>query len=86
MRDRNVPRRSFIDQVIAVAEKYQIAYQLEVEGGGSSDGREVQQSPYAVDWCFVGAPENNVHSPTEKVHKSDIASMIKLYEALMKEL
>ena len=57
-----------------------------MEGGGSSDGREVQQSPYSVDWCFVGAPESNVHSPTEKVYKADIAAMIQLYQILMNEL
>ncbi len=86
MRDRNVPRREFIDKIIQIAENHEVSYQLEVEGGGSSDGREVQQSPYPVDWCFVGAPEDNVHSPTEKVHKADISAMIKLYEILMKEL
>ena len=86
MRDRNVPRRSFIDKIIEIAKKHKVPFQLEVEGGGSSDGREVQQSPYPVDWCFVGAPEDNVHSPTEKVHKADIAAMIKLYQILMKEL
>lgn len=86
IRDRHIPRREFIDQIIQIADKHKVPYQLEVEGGGSSDGREVQQSPYPVDWCFIGAPEDNVHSPTEKVHKADISAMIKLYKILMKEL
>ena len=86
MRDRNIPRKSFVYKIIELAESHQIPYQLEVEGGGSSDGREVQQSIYPVDWCFVGAPEDHVHSPDEKVHKADITAMISLYNVLMREL
>ena len=38
------------------------------------------------DWCFIGAAEQQVHSPDEKVHKKDIEGMISLYKLLMKEL
>lgn len=86
MRDRNIPRKAYIDRIIRIARKHKIPHQLEVEGVGSSDGRELQISPYPFDWCFVGAPEQNAHSPSEKVHKNDIKSMIRLYEVLMKEL
>jgi putative aminopeptidase FrvX len=86
MRDRKIPRQSFVRRIIDVAHKRSISYQLEVEGVGSSDGREIQVSPYPFDWCFVGAPEQNAHSPNEKVHKHDIKSMIELYEVLMKDL
>ncbi len=86
MRDMNIPRRSYIEKIISIADKHQFPYQLEVEGSGSSDGREIQLSPYPIDWCFIGAPEDNVHSPDEIINKSDINSMIALYKALMKEL
>ncbi len=86
IRDKNIPRRSFIDKLIAIAEENKIDYQLEVEGMGSSDGGELQRSPYPFDWCFVGAPELNPHTPNEKVHKKDIDSMITLYKTLMKAL
>lgn len=86
MRDRNIPRRKFVDQVIEIAEKRKVDHQLEVEGAGSSDGRELQISSIPFDWCFVGAPEQYAHSPHEKVHKHDIDCMIKLYEYLMKDL
>ena len=86
MRDRHVPRRAFVQKIIGIAEQTGIPFQLEVEGAGSSDGRELQESPYPFDWCFVGAPEDNVHSPDEIVHKHDIASMISLYQELMKVL
>lgn len=86
MRDRNIPRKKFIDRIISIAKKYKVPHQLEVEGTGSSDGRELQTSPYPFDWCFIGAPEQNPHTPHEKVHKDDIKSMISLYTNLMKEL
>ncbi len=38
LRDRNIPRRQFVDRIIAIAEKKKVDYQLEVEGTGSSDG------------------------------------------------
>jgi hypothetical protein len=34
----------------------------------------------------VGAPQQNPHTPREKVYKQDIKSMIDLYEWLMREL
>lgn len=86
MRDRNLPRRSYLDKIIAIAKKRKVKFQLEVEGSGSSDGRELQTCPYPFDWCFVGAPEYAPHSPHEKVHRQDIKSMIELYQWLMKDL
>jgi putative aminopeptidase FrvX len=86
MRDKNVPRKTFINKIISIAQKRKQTFQLEVEGTGSSDGRELQISPYPFDWCFVGAPQTNPHTPDEKVHKQDIKSMIDLYVWLMKDL
>lgn len=86
LRDRNLPRRSFLDRIIQIAEKRKVTHQLEVEGMGSSDGRELQTSPYPFDWCFLGAPEHGPHTPDEKVHKDDIEAMIELYRHLMKDL
>jgi putative aminopeptidase FrvX len=86
MRDRNIPRKSYVNRIIDIARKRKVDYQLEVEGSGSSDGRELQTSPHPFDWCFVGAPEQNPHTPHEKVHKHDIKSMIDLYGWLMKDL
>lgn len=86
LRDSGIPRRSFVNKIITIAKSHNINYQLEVESSGGSDGNEIQRSPYPIDWCFIGAAEQNVHSPKEKVHIKDIESMLKIYEFLMKEL
>ena len=86
LRDKYIPRKVFTDKVLAIASTSGIPYQIEVEGSGASDGRELQLSPYPFDWCFIGAPESHVHSPDEKVHKDDIVSMLEMYKVLMDAL
>lgn len=86
MRDSGIPRRSYVNKIIEIAKNNKINYQLEVEGSGGSDGNALQRSPYPFDWCFIGAAEDNVHTPDEKVHKKDIQSMIDLYKVLMQQL
>lgn len=86
IRDKFIPRRKFLDKIISIAKESQVPYQLEVENYGGSDGREIQYSPYAIDWCFIGAPEDQVHSPNEKVSLTDLNSMIELYKILMEKL
>ncbi len=86
LRDRNIPRKQFLNRIVALARQYHIPHQLEVEGEGSSDGGELQRSPYPFDWCFVGAPQQFAHTPHEKVHKHDIRCMVALYRLLMQAL
>lgn len=86
MRDSGLPRRKYVNRIIEIVKQHNMPYQLEVESSGGSDGNVIHRSPYPIDWCFVGAPESDVHSPCEKVHKDDIQAMIKMYELLMKEL
>ena len=85
-RDSGLPRRSYVDKIIYLAKKSKIPFQIEVESSGGSDGNQLQKSPYPFDWCFIGAAEDFVHSPNEKVHKSDIDSMVNLYKYLMVHL
>ena len=84
LRDSLIPRRSYVQKLIAIARESGIPFQLEVEGTGGSDGKELQHSEMPWDWCFVGAPEDNVHTPDELVHKADIEAMVQLYEVLMR--
>ena len=86
MRDSMIPRRSYVNRIIDIAKKHKLPFQLEVEGSGGSDAKELQMAENVWDWCFVGAAEQFVHTPDEKVHKKDIEGMIELYNALMKNL
>ena len=86
MRDSGIPRRVYVNRIIEILNDHKIIHQLEVESSGGSDGTEIQRLPYPVDWCFIGAAEDHVHTPDEKVHKKDISSMLKAYEILLKEL
>jgi putative aminopeptidase FrvX len=86
IRDSGIPRRSYINTIIELARKSGIPFQLEVEATGGSDGNALQKSPFPFDWCFIGAPEDHVHSADEKVHKADITSMIEMYKHLLNYL
>lgn len=86
MRDQGIPRRSYLNRIIQIASENNIHFQLEVESAGGSDGTMLQKSSLPFDWCFIGAPEDHVHTPDEKVHKSDIDDMINIYQVLMREL
>lgn len=86
LRDSGIPRKSYLNRIIDIAEKSDIPFQLEVEKSGGSDGNQIQKSHYPVDWMFIGAPESNVHSPDELVYKSDIKAMVDMYKLLMREL
>ena len=86
IRDKGIPRRSYINKIINIAQDNNLKFQLEVESSGGSDGNELQNSPFPWDWCFIGAPEDNVHSPNEKVNIKDIESMTNIYKQLMDKL
>lgn len=85
-RDSGLPDRVFVQRIIDIAEKHKIKYQLEVESAGGSDGNALQRSTAPFNWCFIGAPEDNVHSPNERVSKSDAIEMIRLFSVLVQEL
>jgi putative aminopeptidase FrvX len=86
LRDSFVPRKSYLDKILAIAAETDIPYQLEVESAGGSDGSEIQRSPIPVDWCFIGAPELYAHTCKEKVHLADIDATVQLYKVLMEKL
>ncbi len=86
LRDSGLPRKSFLNRIIQLANKSGIDYQLEVESAGGSDGTTLQKSDLLIDWCFIGAAEDNVHTPNEIVAKYDIVCMVELYRYLMKHL
>jgi putative aminopeptidase FrvX len=86
MRDSGIPRKSYLNRIIEIAKESEIKHQLEVESAGGSDGGMLQKTDLPFDWCFIGAAEDNVHTPEEKVAKYDIMCMVELYKQLMKKL
>lgn len=86
MRDSGIPRRTYLNRIIDIARSSKIPFQLEVESSGGSDGTMLQKTDLPFDWCFIGAPEDNVHTPDEKVHLKDIQAMVDLYQVLMEKL
>ncbi len=86
MRDSGIPRRSYLNEIKKILDQSKVLYQIEVESAGGSDGNVLQHSPYPFDWCFIGAPEDNVHSPDEKVAIADIEQMLKAYKVLMQKM
>jgi len=86
MRDSSIPRRKYLNKIIQLAKKSKIDFQLEVESSGGSDGTTLQRSDLLIDWCFIGAAEDNVHTPNEIVSKYDILCMVQIYQYLMKKL
>lgn len=86
LRDSLIPRRSYVDLIRRIAQAAGVPHQLEVEGSGGSDAKELQHGAQPWDWCFIGASEDNVHTPDEIVDKRDIDSMLGLYQVLMREL
>jgi putative aminopeptidase FrvX len=86
MRDSGLPRRAFLNKIIQLAKESGVSYQLEVESAGGSDGTMLQKTDLPFDWVFIGAPEDNVHTPDEIVSKFDIMSMVEMYRYLMGRL
>jgi putative aminopeptidase FrvX len=71
-RDRFLPRRAFLERVLAAAEASGVPYQQEIEGEGSSDGGWIERSGYPVDWVFVGAPQKYSHTTREEDEVADL--------------
>jgi putative aminopeptidase FrvX len=84
MRDSGLPRRAYLKEILKHAAASGVKYQLEVESAGGSDGTMLQKTDVPFDWVFIGAPEDNVHTPHEKVYKFDIVCMLEMYKYLMK--
>lgn len=84
LRDSRIPRKSYIDSIRKLLSSHHFQFQLEVEAGGGSDGREIQHLPFPIDWCFVGPPSENPHSSKEGVKKSDAEAFVEMLRILSK--
>lgn len=86
LHDKGIPRRKYVNKILEIAKNSGIQFQIEIESAGGSDGTMLQMTDLPFDWCFIGAPEQFVHSPDEKVNKNDLKAMTDLYIELMKKL
>src|SRR5262249_49175126 len=86
LRDRYLPRWTFLERVLAAAEASSVPFQREIEGAGSSDGGWIERSGYPIDGVFVGAPQKHSHTPLEEVEAGDLEAMVSLYVELVARL
>lgn len=75
LRDSSVPRLSYLNRVLALAEASGLPFQREIEGSGGSDGAGIDRSGVLMDWVFIGAPEKAPHMSRERVHVGDLQGM-----------
>ncbi len=78
LRDSSVPRQSYLNRVLALAEKSGLPFQREIAENGGSDGAGIERSGVPLDWVFVGAPEKAPHTARERVHLGDLQHMAAL--------
>lgn len=86
MRDEDLPNPEYIKKIIDLAKKFKIPHQLEVSKSGSSDGKQILNSPYMIDWAFVGPAIKHIHTNNEICHKIDIVHTYNLYRKLIENL
>lgn len=86
LRDSRIPRKSYTNKIRQILSANELPFQLEVEAHGGSDGTELQQIPYPIDWCFIGPPSDNPHCARESVHLHDALTFVQMLEALAKNL
>lgn len=82
LRDSRIPRKRFVDSIRQLLDRQDFTYQLEVESVGGSDGREIQNLPFPLDWCFVGPPSEHPHAALEWVKVSDAEAFVKMLSLL----
>lgn len=86
LRDSRIPRKAYTRKIRQILEENHMPFQLEVEAHGGSDGTELQQTAFPIDWCFIGPPSENPHSSRESVHKKDALSFVELLSTLVRKL
>ncbi len=86
LRDSRVPRQSYLNRVLALAENSGLPFQREIESSGGSDGGGIDRSGVPMDWVFIGAPEKAPHTSRERVHVSDLQGMVAMLVYLVNGL
>lgn len=74
-----ISHRGLVDQLVALAKRSKIKYQLEILPRGGTDAGAMQRSRKGVQTVTLSVPTRYIHSVTETVHKDDV----KATEALL---
>jgi len=80
---RMIASPKFRDRITATAKKAKIPIQYGITGG-STDGAIIQTSGAIT--MPIGIPMRYTHSATEIVHLGDMANLIKLLSAIVKDI
>jgi len=85
-RDRNIPRRIYVNKILEIVRNLPYKFQLEVGSKGGTDAANLITSPTPFDWCQIGVPVKHYHSPRETTNKKDAIATLNIYKELMKRL
>ena len=85
-RDRNIPRRVYVNKILEIVRNLPYKFQLEVGSTGGTDAANLITSPTPFDWCQIGVPVKHYHSPRETTNKKDAIATLNIYKELMKRL
>ncbi len=73
--------RKLVDELVAVAKRKKIPYQLEILPRGGTDTASIQRSGAGVRCVAISVPCRYVHTVVESVHKKDLESAVDLLAA-----
>ncbi|PJF44469.1 MAG: aminopeptidase [Phototrophicales bacterium] len=71
------------DWMIDTAEQHQIAYQLEVLQGGSTDAAAIQMARSGVAAGCISIPTRYIHTPSEMLDINDVKACVELLTQLL---
>lgn len=79
--------RDISNQMVNVAKKYDIPYQIEVMGGGrtGTNADVITVSEYGIKTALLSIPEKYMHSPIEVVDITDVENVANLIVSYVKE-
>lgn len=80
-----ISTRWLLDEMIAVAENNDVAYQLEVLPLGGTDAGAMQRIREGVPSITISTPSRYVHTVTEMVAKSDLDAAVDLLAAFLQK-
>ncbi|XMB87416.1 M42 family metallopeptidase [Mycoplasmatota bacterium WC44] len=81
-----VGHRGLRKQIIEVAEKHEIPYQISFLRGGATDAGKMSLAHDGAPSVSIGIPSRYIHSHTSMIHRKDYENCVKLITELVKTL